>query len=76
MVSPTADAAVVQQLIESMSALHKESYIKAIEGLVYYPKNADLEKVRVPTLFLVGSDDRLTPPQLSKDMAARVRRSA
>ena len=72
LVSATASPEIVQQLIDSMSMLRKESYIKAIEGLVFYPKTAKLEEVRVPTLFLVGSDDRLTPPELSKDMAARV----
>lgn len=72
LVSETAEPAVVRQLEASMCALHKESYIKAIEAMVFYPKSAALETIEVPTLFVVGEHDRLTPPELSKDMAARV----
>ena len=72
LVSETAGPEVVQQLIDSISALHKASYIKAIEAMVMYEKSAALETISVPTLFVVGAHDRLTPPELSKEMAARV----
>ena len=73
LVSPTAKPEHLQQLIDSMSALHKESYIKAIEAMTMYEPVANLAEIRVPTLVVVGDQDRLTPPSVARDMAAGIR---
>lgn len=70
LVSPTARPEVVDQLIESMAALHTESYIKTIEATTHYERVADLTRVAVPVQLIVGEDDRLTPPSLAESMAA------
>lgn len=61
-----------ERLVESMTMLHKESYLKSIAASVNYTRVAALEKVRVPTHVVVGADDTLTPPSVSRDMAARI----
>ena len=62
----------LQQLVDSISNLHKESYIKAIEASTYYDRSAALEDIRVPTLLLYGSDDRLNRPELGREISAKI----
>ncbi|MFM9881393.1 MAG: alpha/beta fold hydrolase [Burkholderiales bacterium] len=72
LMSPKSSAAAFQKLIDSISALHKGSYIKTIEASTHYDRIADLPKIRVPTLLVYGADDTLTPPALGHAMAARI----
>ena len=60
---------VYARLVESMQALHKVSYMKTIEGRVTWKPTFVAAKVIVPTLVVVGSDDRLTPPPMAKTIA-------
>jgi 3-oxoadipate enol-lactonase len=69
LVSPSAAPEVVALLIESMAALHVDSYIKTIEATTHYERVAALTQVSVPVQLIVGEDDKLTPPALSKSMA-------
>jgi pimeloyl-ACP methyl ester carboxylesterase len=55
-----------------MSALHKDSYLKTIEATTNYARKLELEKIGVPTHIVVGDEDTLTPPALSRTMAARI----
>jgi 3-oxoadipate enol-lactonase len=55
-----------------MSALHKESYLKTIAGTAAYQRPFELEKVAVPAHIVVGDEDRLTPPAMSRQMAERI----
>jgi 3-oxoadipate enol-lactonase len=61
-----------ERLVASMSALHKDSYLKAIVATTNYARALDLEGIRVPTHIIVGDEDALTPPALSRAMAARI----
>jgi len=61
-----------RQLVESISALHKESYIKTIEASTYYDRSAALGDIRVPTLLIYGGDDRLNRPELGREIAAQI----
>ena len=61
-----------ERLVASMSALHKESYLKTIAGGASYQRHFELEKFAVPTHVVVGDEDRLTPPEMSRQMAARI----
>ena len=69
LVAPSARPEVVQELIESMCILHKDSYIKTIEGMTLYTPITDVSEIRVPVQIIVGSEDKLTPPSVSKKMA-------
>lgn len=67
-----ASPQVFQRLVESLSSLHKESYIKSLEATVMADKEVDLASLRVPTLVVVGEDDRLTPPAEATIIAAAI----
>lgn len=67
-----ASEAHFQRLVESMSALHKQSYIKTVEATTRYDRVADLPNIAVPVLLVYGEDDRLTPPDTGRRMAARI----
>lgn len=60
------------RLIESMSALHKESYIKTLEASTRYDRVSDLPNIAVPTLLVYGGDDRLYPPEIGRGMAEQI----
>jgi 3-oxoadipate enol-lactonase len=72
LMSPKSSPAALQKLIDSMSALHKDSYIKTIEASTHYDRVADLPNIRVPTLLVYGEDDTLTPPALGRSMAEKI----
>jgi 3-oxoadipate enol-lactonase len=72
LVSKSAVAGAYEKLVASMSALHKESYIKTIEGMVNSGVQIELGKIRVPAHVVVGEDDTLTPPALARSMAERI----
>jgi len=62
-----------ERLVESMSVLHKQSYLKTIAGAVNYARKLELENIAVPTHVVVGDQDRLTPPAMSCELARRIR---
>ena len=72
LVSPKAAPAVVQRLIDSMCMLHQESYLKAIEAMTMYAPMSDVSSIKVPVQIIVGADDKLTPPSVSRTMAAAI----
>ncbi len=72
LVSPTAGPAVIQELIDSMCMLHVESYLKTIEAMTMYTPVTDVSKIQVPVQIIVGADDKLTPPSVSRKMAEAI----
>ncbi|MCE2469642.1 MAG: alpha/beta fold hydrolase [Dehalococcoidia bacterium] len=60
------------RLVESMAALHKESYIKTITASGEQPLTFDLATIAVPTLLIFGEDDRLTTPEIGRQMHERI----
>ena len=61
-----------ERLVASMSALHKESYLKTIASLANYTRVLELEAITQPTHVVVGDEDTLTPPATSREMARRI----
>jgi len=76
LVSPNASPGALQLLIDSMTALHTESYLKTIEASFLYERTPNLEGIRLPVHVVVGADDRLTPPELARGMADRIPEAA
>ncbi len=72
LLSPKAPATVVQKLVDSMCMLHKDSYIKTIEGMTMYQPVTDVSTIPVPVQIIVGADDKLTPLSISERMAAAI----
>lgn len=54
------------RLLASLSALRKESYIKALETVTRHVPILDPATVHVPVLVVCGTDDRVTPPKASR----------
>jgi 3-oxoadipate enol-lactonase len=61
-----------QRLVDSMAALHKESYIKTVRANTARTDYPDARQIRVPTLLVFGEDDRLTPPAIGRAMQAKI----
>jgi 3-oxoadipate enol-lactonase len=72
LVSPYAKPEHLQQLIDSIAALHKESYIKSLEATVEQVTLGDISKIVAPAHFVVGSEDKLTPVAMHHEMAAKL----
>ncbi|HKS83938.1 MAG TPA: alpha/beta fold hydrolase [Pseudolabrys sp.] len=72
LVGPKASESAFRRLVESMNRLHKESYIKSIEASVRMDPRSDLARIKVPTLVVVGADDKLTPPEVAAEIAAEI----
>ena len=72
LVGKSAEPGSFERLVASMSALHKDSYLKTIVATTNYARHLELEQIRVPTHIVVGDEDTLTPPSLSRSMASRI----
>lgn len=72
LIATSANTEVRRRLIEIMSELRGENYLKALETVTRYPGRPDLATVSVPTLVMVGALDEITPPAASRDLADRI----
>ncbi|MDM0108067.1 alpha/beta fold hydrolase [Variovorax sp. J22R24] len=72
LVGPKATPAQLQQLVDSIAALHKASYIKSLQATVDQVVLGDITRIAAPAHFVVGADDRLTPPAMHYEMAAKI----
>ena len=72
LVGPKATAGQLQQLVDSIAALHKDSYIKSLQATVDQVVLGDISLIRAPSHFVVGADDRLTPVAMHHEMAAKM----
>jgi 3-oxoadipate enol-lactonase len=68
---PNISAEAFAKLVDSLNRLHKESYIKSLEATVAAAPHR-LGNIRVPTHVIVGSHDRLTTPEMCRELAARI----
>ena len=72
LVGPHASAEHLQELIDSIAALHKDSYIKSLEATVNQVDVGDIRAIRAPAHFIVGAQDPLTTPDMHREMAAKL----
>jgi 3-oxoadipate enol-lactonase len=72
LVSPRAQPEAFDKLVDSMTRLHKESYIKSIEATAYTDNHDRLGEIRVPTHVVCGADDRLTTPEMAREIAGLI----
>lgn len=72
LVGPHATEAHFRQLVASIAALHKDSYIKSLEATVGQVTLGDISRIAAPAHFIVGADDPLTPPAMHHEMAAKL----
>ena len=72
LIGPYATEAQFQELVASMSKLHKESYIKTVEATTHFNRIAELANISVPTLLIYGEHDPLTTREMGEDMHKRI----
>lgn len=72
LVGPNASKDAYDKLVDSMTRLHKESYIKSIEATVMMDVRNDLGSIKVPTHVVVGSEDKLTNVDMAKEITAEI----
>lgn len=65
-----ATEASYEELRASIAALHKESYMKALDVVSGYRRKLDPSRVTQPVHVMVGEDDALTPPSTAHALAA------
>lgn len=69
--APDASEELVVQVAQTMSqAISLTGYAHAAVAMADTDHSDDLQRIEVPTLVLVGEHDRVTPPELSRQMAA------
>lgn len=69
---PNASQASFDALVDSISRLRKDSYIKTIEASVLAESHGRLGDIRVPTHVIVGAEDRLSTPDMCAEMAKMI----
>lgn len=72
LIGDPANTALMEELVASLAALRTESYLKTIAGSVEGDLDELTDGVTVPTLVLAGALDRVTPPALAREIAARI----
>ncbi|MEO8716589.1 MAG: alpha/beta fold hydrolase [Burkholderiales bacterium] len=55
-----------------MAGVPPDTYRKAVRLLTTFDRRAQLPEIRVPTLLVAGSDDRVAPPAVMERMARKV----
>ncbi len=63
------------QLVNSMTLLHKESYLKTIDTSMRTEHRHIFKTINVPTLIMVGELDTLTPPSMSENIMKEIKGS-
>lgn len=69
---PAADERIRRRLIDSIAALRKDSYLKALEATVTQTHIGSLADIEAPVHVVVGEHDRLTTPELMGEMARQI----
>ena len=60
------------EVVETMAAIDAEAYRLGAEAVWLADQRAEVRAIRVPTLVLCGTEDRITPPALSEQLTALI----
>ena len=67
--------AAIKELVNSISKLHKESYLKTIDASMSTFHDHIFSQIDIPTLVLVGENDTLTPPSMALEIHKLIKNS-
>ena len=67
-----ATALAVQQAVDAMARIPSDGLAAAVRCLVTHDVRADLSRLRVPTLVMVGELDAETPPSYAEAIASSI----
>lgn len=72
LIGPNATREQRRMLTDSLAALHRDAYLKTLEAVTRFTDFPDFGSIDVPTLVLVGSEDRIAPPHIARAMAEAI----
>lgn len=72
LIGPNATPAQRRTLIASLATLHRDAYLKTLEAVTRFTDFPDFASITVPTLVLVGAEDRIAPPHIARAMAGAI----
>lgn len=72
LIGPNASEEAFAKLVDSMERLHKDSYIKSVEATVMSDSHSKLHEIQVPTLVVVGTEDKLTTPEIAEEIRDQI----
>jgi len=75
LIGDTTNKVALEKLVESISILHKESYLKTIDASFMCSHEEVFKLIEKPTLIIVGEKDSLTPVSMSKNINKLIRNS-
>jgi len=67
-----ADPAVRSEVVETMARIDPAAYRMGAEAVWLADQRERAAAIRVPTLVVCGSEDKVTPPALSRELAALI----
>lgn len=70
--SDAVNPAMRDYFIDRVARNDKPSYVRAARAVMGFSATARLHEISAPALVVVGDLDRVTPPALSEDLAARI----
>jgi 3-oxoadipate enol-lactonase len=68
-----ADPAVRREVVETMARIEPAAYRIGAEAVWLADQRERAHEIRVPTLVLCGTEDKVTPPALSRELAQLIR---
>ncbi|HEV2594096.1 MAG TPA: alpha/beta fold hydrolase [Sphingomicrobium sp.] len=69
LIAMPADPAVRSEVVETMARIDPASYRIGAEAVWLADQRERARAIETPTLILVGDEDRVTPPELSRELA-------
>ena len=72
LVSEKAQPGARDQVLASLRALRRESYLKTVEASTAQDVSAPIENIQAPTLVVTSDDDHVYTPDIARDMAKRI----
>ena len=72
LLAPNAPDALRDELVATMAAISPDAYRIGARAVWLADQRERLDSIRVPTLVIVGDQDRITPPMLARDLANRI----
>lgn len=73
LLSPHASEDNYRELVASMAALHKDSYVKTVQSSTGFDRSSELKNITAPTKLIYGENDPLTPAAFGEGMAEKIK---
>jgi len=72
LLAPNAPDALRDEVVATMAEISPDAYRIGARAVWLADQRERLGSIQVPTLVIVGDQDRVTPPMLSRDLASRI----